>query len=320
VVNADANEAVTPGCLRAEFASAQSRDAVTPRPTRAGPTARLLIEYDGTGFVGWARQDGQRTVQGELERALGVVLRRDAVPLTVAGRTDAGVHAWGQVASYAGKPAGVPGLNAVLPDDVAVLESEAADPGFDARRDATSRVYCYRLLLRRARSVHERGRTLHITRSLDRAALAACAAALVGTHDFTAFTPTETDHVRFSRDVLSARWVPQDGDILEFWIEADAFLRHMNRALVGTMLEVACGRRSLASFRALLGGQPRSAAGPTAPPHGLSLAGVGYHGRRVLAWEPSPAHPNMTPGGGGPPGALVQTAAGHRRGHMYNLS
>jgi tRNA pseudouridine38-40 synthase len=208
----------------------------------------------------------------------------------------------------------VPGLNAVLPDDVAVLESEAAVAGFDARRDATSRVYCYRLLLRRARSVHERGRTLHITRSLDRAALRACAAALVGTHDFTAFTPTETEHVRFSRDVLSARWIPRESDILEFWIEADAFLRHMNRVLVGTMLEVAGGRRSLASFRGLLEGQPRSAAGPTAPPHGLSLAGVGYAGVPSL---PAPAEPTD---GAAVSRAPVQTAGGHCRGRMYNLS
>jgi tRNA pseudouridine38-40 synthase len=247
-----------------------------------GTTARLLIEYDGTGFAGWARQNGRRTVQGELERALSVSLRREAVPVTVAGRTDAGVHAWGQVASYAGEPVSVSSVNALLPDDVAVLESKVASPGFDARRDATSRAYCYRLLLRRARSVRERGRALHLSRELDREALDACAAALVGTHDFTAFTPTETDHVRFRRDVLNARWRSENGDLLEFWIEADAFLRHMNRALVGTMLEVAGGRRTLADFEALIEGAPRAAAGPTAPPHGLALVGVGYQGRRVL--------------------------------------
>jgi tRNA pseudouridine38-40 synthase len=247
-----------------------------------GPTARLLIEYDGTAFLGWARQSGQRTVQEELERALAVVLRREAVPVTVAGRTDAGVHAWGQVASYTGEPASLTSLNALLPDDVAVIDSRAAEAGFDARRDATSRAYCYRLLLGRARSVRERGRALHLTRSLDRDALHACAAALVGRHNFTAFTPTETDHVRFIRDVMVARWVPRGSDLLEFWIEADAFLRHMNRALVGTMLEVASGRRTLEDFRDLRDGHPRAAAGPTAPPHGLALVGVGYGGAPVL--------------------------------------
>jgi tRNA pseudouridine38-40 synthase len=241
-----------------------------------------VIEYDGGEFAGWARQNGKRTVQEELERALAVVLRREAVPLTVAGRTDAGVHAWGQVASYGGEPVSLTSVNALLPDDIAVIDSRAAPPGFDARRDATSRAYCYRLLLRRARSVRERGRALHLTRSVDRGALEACATALVGRHDFTAFTPTETAHVRFTRDVLAARWMQRDDDLLEFWIEADAFLRHMNRALVGTMLEVAGGRRTLAEFHGLLYGRPREAAGPTAPPHGLALAGVGYGGEPVL--------------------------------------
>jgi tRNA pseudouridine38-40 synthase len=259
-------------------------DAVTPRPDQPepGPTARLLIEYVGTEFAGWAHQPGQRTVQAELERALCVVLRLDAVPLTVAGRTDAGVHAWGQVASYAGEAATVASVNALLPDDIAVIESDAAAPGFDARRDATSRAYCYRLLTRPARSVFERDRALHWPQQIDVEALQACAAALVGTHDFTAFTPTETEHVRFSRDVLSAAWRSAGPDQLEFWIEADSFMRHMNRVLVGTMLEVAVARRSVDDFNRLLEGRPRSAAGPTAPPSGLYLAAVGYQGRRAV--------------------------------------
>jgi len=213
-------------------------------------------------------------VQGELERVLAVVLP-EPVSLTVAGRTDRGVHAWGQVASYDGEPASVRSLNALLGGDVAVLASARAADGFDARGDARSRTYCYRVLQRRERSVFERGRALWWPHRLDRDALHACAALLPGTHDFTAFTPTETDHVRFSRDVLGARW-EERGDLLEFWIEADTFMRHMNRALVGTMLEVAGGRRSVENFAALLEGRPRADAGPTAPPHGLYLASVAY--------------------------------------------
>ncbi len=244
-------------------------------------TSRLTIEYRGTEFAGWARQEGQRTVQEELQRALAIALRAPAVTLTVAGRTDAGVHAWGQVASYEGEPVPVRSLNALLPDDVAVLECVTAEPGFDARRDATSRAYCYRVLARRARSAHENGRALHWSGVVDRAGLHACARALNGTHDFTAFTPTETTHVRFSREVLGAYWT-EDGDLLEFWIEADSFMRHMNRVLVGTMLEVARGSRSLEDFESLLAGRPREAAGFTAAAHGLYLAGVGYGCKRVL--------------------------------------
>jgi tRNA pseudouridine38-40 synthase len=246
--------------------------------------SRLLLEYDGTAFAGWARQEGARTVQSEVERALAVVLRVRAVRLTVAGRTDAGVHAWGQVASYDGEPVGVRSVNALLPPDVSVLGCCLAAPDFDARRDATSRAYCYRLLTRPARSALSPGTALWWPHRVDVGALEACAAALVGTHDFTAFTPSETEHVRFSRDVFSAYWRRSAGDpcVLEFWIEADAFMRHMNRVLVGTMLQVAGGRRSLGSFVSLLDGRPRAEAGPTAKPHGLALVGVGYGGERVL--------------------------------------
>ena len=218
-----------------------------------------------------------------MEGALSVVLRLDSVSLVVAGRTDAGVHAWGQVASYSGAPVSVRSLNAVLPGDVAALSCEAAPDGFDARRSATSRAYCYRVLARRARSVFEAGRALWFSRPLDVPALGACASALVGVHDFTAFTPTDTYHQRFSREVFAAYWrVGHGGELLEFWIEADAFVRQMNRVLVGTMLEVGTGRRTVASFVSLLDGRPRSAAGRTAPAHGLYLAGVGYGGERVL--------------------------------------
>ena len=238
-------------------------------------TSRLDLEYDGTRFAGWARQPGERTVQEEVEKVLCMVLREDAVPLTVAGRTDAGVHAWGQVCSYEHEAVDPLRLNSVLPRDIAVLASTPAPDGFDARRDAVSRTYCYRLLNRRGRSVWLEHRALWWPHRLDREALQACAAALVGTHDFTAFTPAETAHVRFERDVHDARW-RFDGDLLELWITADTFMRHMNRIIVGTMLEVAGGRRDLAGFTALLDGAPRAAAGVTAPPHGLALAAVAY--------------------------------------------
>jgi tRNA pseudouridine38-40 synthase len=215
-----------------------------------------------------------------------VVLRPDSgvVPVTVAGRTDAGVHAWGQVASYDHEAVDPRRLNALLPPDVAVLDCNPAPAGFDARRDATSRAYCYRVLARGARSALLAGRVLHWPHRVDLRSLDACAAALVGEHDFTAFTPTETEHVRFERTVLAAFWRRSTADdgVLELWIEADSFMRHMNRILVGTMLEVAGTRRTHASFAALLSGRPRSEAGPTAPAHGLYLAGVGYGGERVL--------------------------------------
>jgi tRNA pseudouridine38-40 synthase len=241
-------------------------------------TYRLDLAYDGARFRGWAAQPGLRTVQGELEDALGRVLG-ERVRLTVAGRTDAGVHAFAQVASFdvdrAPPPDLARALNALTGHDLAVT-AVAGAPGFDARRDARSRRYRYRVETSSPPSPFERGRALRWPHRLDRPALDACAALLPGSHDFTAFTPTETEHVRFERDVLAAGWHEEGDGVLAFEIEADAFLRNMVRVLVGTMLEVGGERRDREGFRDLLAGAPRAEAGPTAPPHGLYLIDVRY--------------------------------------------
>jgi tRNA pseudouridine38-40 synthase len=249
------------------------------------PTVRLTVAYDGSGFSGWARQPGLRTVQGELERALFAVYgRRERIELTVAGRTDAGVHARGQVASYESSQP-VPEalarrLNGLLPDDVSVIAAGQAPDGFDARRWASSRSYRYRVLASPVPSPFETGRALWWPYPIERELLEGCAAALVGEHDFTAFTPTQTDHVRFTRRVFAAGWESEGpeaaGEILAFTIRADAFMRNMIRVLVGTMLEVGGGKRSLEDFVGLLEGAPREAAGQTAPPHGLYFEQVEF--------------------------------------------
>ena len=248
------------------------------------PSVRMDLAYHGARFAGWAVQPGARTVQGELEAALERVLG-SRTPLTVAGRTDAGVHAWGQVASFAADgdppPELVRALNSLTGPDLAVRAAEASAESFDARRDARSRTYCYRVLAERVPNPFEAGVALHWPHRVDEGALAACADAVLGTHDFTAFTPTQTEHVRFERDILRAEWHERQstlghGRVLELWIEADAFMRNMVRVLVGTMLEVGGARRSLEDFTALLEGAPRERGGETAPPHGLHLASVRY--------------------------------------------
>ena len=242
----------------------------------AQAVTRLTLEYDGTHFAGWAIQPGKRTVQAVLVEALRTLLRRE-VTLVVAGRTDRGVHALGQVASYEGEPPPLRSLNAILPHDVAVLAAEPAEPGFSARHDAVSRTYWYRLHTRRpGPSPFELGRALWWPHRADLELLRQCAAALPGIRDFTAFTPSQTYHSRFTRQVLAASWEPDGPEALAFRIEADSFMRNKVRILVGTMLEVGSGRRELEDFTSLLAGAPRALAGVTAPPQGLYLESVRY--------------------------------------------
>jgi tRNA pseudouridine38-40 synthase len=235
---------------------------------------RLTLEYDGTPFHGWAAQPGQPTVEAALRAALDETFARRA-NLAVAGRTDAGVHALGQVVSVevAGGPPperAAEALNPRLPDAVTVVAAEAAAGDFHARFSARSRTYRYRLFTRRTPSPFELRRSWWVPRRLDEDMLAEAAALLPGEHDFRAFTPSETQHTSFVRVVERAAWIRRD-DHLDFEITADSYLRHMVRTLVGTML--AHGPRELAG---LLDGGTRAEAGATAPPWGLYLVSVAY--------------------------------------------
>ena len=238
-----------------------------------------LVEYDGTNFAGWAAQPGMRTVEGTLSEGLRTVLRQP-IKLSVAGRTDAGVHASGQVVSFLAETELEPSLvayktTAVIPEDLALRRCVAADEDFDARRDAKSRSYEYRVVSDPVRSPLKRRRAIYAARDMDLGLLQSAAKLVRGPHDFRAFTPSRTYHVRFERIVTESAW-ERSGNLLVYNVTADSFLYSMVRALVGTMLEVADGRREMTSFERLLSGGERSEAGPALASKGLTLVGVGY--------------------------------------------
>jgi tRNA pseudouridine38-40 synthase len=233
----------------------------------------LTLEYDGTPFHGWAAQPGLPTVEAALRAALAETFA-SVESLAVAGRTDTGVHALGQIVSVdvdGGPPPerAAAALNPRLPDEVTVLSADVAPDGFHARHSARSRSYRYRLFTRSTPSPFEVRRSWWVPWPLDEEALATAAGALVGEHDFRAFTPTQTQHEVFVRVVERAEWVRRS-DHLDFEITADSYLRHMVRSLVGTMVE------SPAAIPELLDGRARSESGATAPPWGLYLVAVSY--------------------------------------------
>jgi tRNA pseudouridine38-40 synthase len=240
---------------------------------------RVVVEYDGTEFSGFQYQPVIRTFAGELETAISRLFDRP-IKVTAAGRTDAGVHATGQVVSFCGHDA-FPverlaiALNSVLPADVSARDAARAEPGFNARLGALDRRYTYVILNRREPSAPLRRWSHHEYRALDLRSLERAAGDLVGTHDFVSFCgvlPESGGTVR----TLYALDAERDGDVLLLQFTGNGFLHRMVRTMVGTLLEVASGRRDPASMPAVLARRDRTAAGFTAPPEGLFLTGVRY--------------------------------------------
>jgi tRNA pseudouridine38-40 synthase len=242
-------------------------------------TLRLVIEYDGTDFSGWQRQKNGRTVQACVEDALAS-LTGQHVRITGAGRTDAGVHAEGQVASVqiaTRIPEGglLRGLNAELPRDIAVREVSDVPPTFDARRSARGKTYRYLIWNHLCRSPLHARTTWHLRARLDAHAMRTAAAAFVGQHDFRAFRAADCER-RTTVRVLRAFEVWREGALVTCEVEGTAFLKNMVRILVGTLVAAGRGELDAAGVGRLLENGERSQAGVTAPAHGLTLVRVAY--------------------------------------------
>ena len=240
---------------------------------------RLTLEYDGTEYHGWQVQPGLPTIQGTLEEAIKRISGEE-VRITGAGRTDAGVHAVGQVANfYTGKEMDATSwqraLNAILPPDIVVRGVEQVSEDFDARRSAKHKTYRYSILHRADPSALDRRYLLHVPDPLDLGAMAEAATLLLGEHDFSAFRAAECPASTPVRRVYEARFATE-GERFHFFITADAFLMHMVRIIVGTLLEVGTGKITPADFREVLKSRDRGRAGKTVPPHGLCLLSVKY--------------------------------------------
>ena len=242
-------------------------------------TLRLVVEYDGTDFAGWQRQDGQRTVQGCLEQAFQAMTGQEVV-VRGAGRTDAGVHAEGQVASVE-VVALIPclgflrGLNTHLPPAIAVLEVADAPAGWSARHDARGKIYRYQVWNHPVRSPRHARRSWHVYDTLDTQAMRDAAAVLLGEHDFRAFRSSDCDRKNTIR-IIRRLEVRREGPLVSFEVEGTAFLRNMVRILAGTLVGVGKGKLTVAQVQALLASGDRTLAGVTAPACGLALVQVIY--------------------------------------------
>lgn len=243
------------------------------------PTVKLTLEYDGTGFAGWQRQPDRPTLQEAVERAVeGVTHTKVAV--IGAGRTDAGVHALGQAASFRIERAMAPAewtnaLNAHLPESIVVRRAEIMPDSFNARRDATGKLYRYRILNRPERPAIERHYCWHVSKPLDDARMNQAALCLIGSHDCSSFEtqPTDNDDPICHIERLA---IIRHGDLVEIEIYADRFLKQMVRSLVGTLVDIGLGKRDAGSMPDILTARDRSAAGKTAPARGLFLVRVDY--------------------------------------------
>ncbi|MBZ0112322.1 MAG: tRNA pseudouridine(38-40) synthase TruA [Thermoanaerobaculia bacterium] len=255
-------------------------DGVVPHPADDCPVSYALeVSYRGTGYAGWQRQENALTVQEVLEDALET-LTGSPVRVMGSGRTDRGVHARGQVASLRlarswSCRALVHGTNRFLPDDIRVMKAQRATPGFDARRDALSKEYRYRLSRASVLSPLESWNTLQVLGDLDFAAIERATGLLVGEHDFSAFAKAGGSHVSARRRIDRADWLREEA-VYIFAIAGQGFLRGMVRALIGTLLEVGRHQRTVDNFGHLLQGGERPSAGPNAPAHGLELYAVHY--------------------------------------------
>lgn len=246
----------------------------------AAVVVKLTLAYDGTRYAGWQLQPNGPSIQAEVERALAT-LHKAPRRVTAAGRTDAGVHAAGQVCSFPEERplpavAYVKGMNALLPDDVAVVAAAAEPDGFDARRSARGKRYRYRIENRETRFPIGRAYAWQLFRPLDAAAMRAAAPVLVGRHDFAAFRAGDCEAHHAVRDLGRLDVVGDGRGTVEVVVEATAFVKHMVRNLVGTLVQVGIGKRPPGWVAEVLAGRDRTRAGPTAPPQGLVLEEVFY--------------------------------------------